>query len=69
MEQIVVLCALFGAILNARKRIEGFYVWLVTDMLGALFLVKQGLYYMAGMYVLFAASCIYGIVHWRKDVP
>lgn len=68
MEQIIVLFALLGAILNARKRVEGFYVWLATDLIGATFLYKQGLYYLACMYLLFAVSCIYGIWHWRKDV-
>lgn len=68
MEQVIVLFALLGAVLNAHKRIEGFYVWLATDMLAALFLFTQELYYMSTMYLLFSASCVYGIWHWKKDV-
>ena len=58
--------SLVGAWLNARKRIEGFYVWGVTNIVWILYFVMQEQWALACLFAAYLAICVHGIVVWRR---
>jgi nicotinamide riboside transporter PnuC len=64
MEGVVVVLALIGAYMNARAIRSGFYVWFLANLLGSIFFISQGLYGMAGLYLVFGVFNIYGLAVW-----
>ena len=55
-----------GAILNAKKRIEGFYVWLFSNTCWFIYNITIREYAQASVYVALSVVTIYGICQWRK---
>jgi len=55
-----------GVILNARQRIECFYIWLVTNAAWFVVDMKAGLYGQAAMFALYFFITIYAIVTWKR---
>jgi len=66
IEEITVGLALVGSILNANKRVEGFYFWLCANGLGIYLFIGSKLYYIAGLYFVYSIIALYGIWRWGK---
>jgi nicotinamide riboside transporter PnuC len=58
-----------GAELNARMRISGFCVWLVSNVALALLNALTGQWLLVLLYVLFSRVAISGICRWARDRP
>ena len=61
--------ALIGAVLNARARVEGFYVWIVADALWIWWALGVEGYGLAALMLVYIAICIGGIRQWRRAGP
>jgi len=62
------LASIFGGVINARGRIEGFYVWLLTSgAWGALCILDQSMLGQLPMWLAYLAISAYGIKMWKKD--
>lgn len=55
-----------GAILNARKKISGFYIWCVGNIGWVVYDVLIEEYAQATLFLFFTFINIYGIIKWRK---
>jgi nicotinamide mononucleotide transporter len=60
-------------VLMARKRLENWWVWIVANLLSIGLLITKHLYITAGLYAVFLAICVLGLVEWtrswRKESP
>ncbi len=65
LQAIGVAASYVGAELNARMRIEGFYVWLVANAVLLVVHVSSGLWELALLDVLYFRINLVGIRHWR----
>lgn len=41
-------------------------LWIVADIFTAWMCARQGMYWMTGLYAVYAASAIYGWYHWKR---
>ena len=74
LEVLSVLTGIGGAILNAKLKVSGFYLWLVSNVILFVLSVSHGLYGIALLQTFYAGTCIYGICQWNnaaevKDAP
>jgi len=60
------LCSLTGAILNARHRIEGFYVWTLGNIFWISLAIMKEMYGLLFMTLVFTVINFIGIYSWRK---
>jgi len=58
--------SIIGAILNARKRVEGFYIWVVGNMCWVVYDAIIGEYAQSFLFLFFTGISVYGILQWRK---
>jgi len=58
--------SVLAQILLMRKKLENWYLWIAVDILSVgIYLYKQ-VYLTAGLYVIFLALAIGGLLEWRK---
>lgn len=63
---LTTILAVYGVILNNRKRIGCFYVWLISNLISAGIHLNTATYSLVVRDVIFMALAIEGIVLWRK---
>jgi len=66
LEWIATGLGILGAIINATKRIEGFYIWIIANTLWIYIGFKTKLYGMAILFFVYLLIVIYGIITWKK---
>jgi len=49
-----------------RSYLPQWLLWVVADVLSTLLCLQTGQYLMAGMYLAYCLSAVYGYVHWKK---
>ncbi|MDO4200451.1 MAG: nicotinamide mononucleotide transporter [Clostridia bacterium] len=59
--------SLSGTILNVRKNVLCFYIWLIGDILWCTFDFTQGMYGRSLLDFIQIILAICGIVSWKKD--
>jgi nicotinamide riboside transporter PnuC len=64
---IVTITAIIGVIYNIKKRVEGFYLWTLTNTAWVYLDAKAGLYSQAFLFIVYTGLSIYGILVWRKE--
>ena len=50
----------------AQSYLRQWMLWVVADLLSTYLCIKTGQYWMAGMYLVYTASAVYGYFHWKK---
>lgn len=58
--------AIVGSILNSCKRIEGFFLWLISNSLYVYINIKLGVIAQAILFAFNILICIMGVVQWKK---
>ena len=58
--------SIFAQILQTRKRLENWYIWIVVDAVYILIYVSKDLYLSAILYAVFLALAIQGIIEWKR---
>ncbi len=58
--------SIVGMWMLARKYIEQWIVWFVTDILSAALYLYMGLYFTAALYALYAVIAIFGYLKWKR---
>ena len=66
LEVLSVLTGIGGAILNAKLKVSGFYLWLISNVILFVLSVSHGLYGIAILQTFYAGTCIYGICQWKN---
>lgn len=69
LQGVAVSTAYYGAKLNARIRISGFYLWIVSNVALVALNAIMGLWLMALLYLLFLRLNVIGIIHWSEQHP
>lgn len=66
--QIAILfTGIAGAFLNARHRVEGFYLWILCNSLLIASSIKTAQFGITALYLTYTGLCVYGIVRWRQQ--
>lgn len=50
-----------------QSYLQEWLLWIVADTLTAVLCLQTGQYWMAGLYVIYIFSAIYGYHHWKKN--
>jgi nicotinamide riboside transporter PnuC len=66
LQIIIVIVALLGAWLNARKNVYGFCLWLISNGYWGIHNIIIGEYAQAILYFIFLGIAIYGIYEWQR---
>ena len=70
IEQIVcwalTALSIIGVVLNAQRKIEGFYFWLFANAGWVVIDFQNGIYAQAGLFLFYFGTCWYGIITWRR---
>ena len=64
---IITSVSVLGAVLNARKDIKGFYIWLGANTGWIAYNIVIGEYALAVLFVVYNVICVYGIRQWRRS--
>jgi nicotinamide mononucleotide transporter len=54
-------------VLMARKRLENWWIWIVANLVSIGLLIYKHLFITAGLYAVFLAICIAGLVEWTRS--
>jgi nicotinamide mononucleotide transporter len=57
-----------GTFLEAKKKIENWYIFLVADGVGAWLFYQKGLMLTSILFTIFCFICIYGIIQWHRKI-
>jgi nicotinamide riboside transporter PnuC len=63
---VMAASCVIGAVLNAKKSIVGFYIWLPTNILWVLVSLRAAQYAQAALFSVYVVISIIGIINWRK---
>jgi nicotinamide riboside transporter PnuC len=63
---IITGASLIGTVLNARKNIKCFYIWLGSNSAWAIYDFTIGEYSQAALFAIYVGLAIYGIREWKK---
>ena len=50
-----------------RCYLEQWGLWIVADLMSTALCIFSGMYWMAALYFVYAASAVYGLYHWKKE--
>lgn len=64
VEYLAMALGIGGAILNACLMVEGFYLWVVGNILWIYLGVKGRMWGMVGMFAVYTCLSIWGIIYW-----
>jgi nicotinamide riboside transporter PnuC len=64
---VLTLLALVGVVLNIKKNIWCFYIWLVTNASWAFVDFYKGIPAQGVLFTIYTLLAVYGIVEWRKE--
>ncbi len=59
--------AMYGSWLNAKRKVSGFYFWIVSNCGWFTINIMEGIWAGAVLFAFFNVMCIYGIRRWRKE--
>ena len=62
---IIAILSIAGNFLNVKKRVEGFYLWGITNLAWVAIDIKAGLYAQAALFLVYTGLAIWGIWKWR----
>ena len=63
---VLTISALVGVILNIKKNVLCFYIWLVTNISWAIVDFYKGIPAQGILFTIYAGLAVYGIIEWRK---
>jgi nicotinamide riboside transporter PnuC len=64
---IITSVSLLGAVLNAKKSIVGFYIWIPANLAWVGYDIYIGQYAQAVLFIVYTAISTWGIYQWRKQ--
>jgi nicotinamide mononucleotide transporter len=66
IDSMLASLSIFAQILQTRKRLENWYLWILVDTVYILIYVSKELYLSALLYAVFLALAMQGVIEWRK---
>jgi nicotinamide mononucleotide transporter len=68
LDAVTTALSVTAQFMQSRKWIETWHVWILADIIYIGLYVMKHLYLTAGLYAIFIALCIAGLVEWRKSL-
>ena len=68
VDGFILVASLVAQWLTAQKRLESWWVWILVDIVAIPLYASRGLYFFAGLYVVFLVLCIHGYREWRRSI-
>lgn len=65
-DAFVMTSSILAIMLQARKQIENWFMWIIVDIVSVVLYLVKGIYFLAAEYVVFLGICVYGWYQWRK---
>jgi nicotinamide mononucleotide transporter len=62
----IAMLSVAGQILMTQRFIENWHYWIVVNVISVPLYWSKGLYLTAGLYVIFLALAVAGLIEWRK---
>jgi nicotinamide riboside transporter PnuC len=62
----ITLVSVLGAVLNAKKSIVGFYIWVPANIAWVIYNTYNHQYAQAVLFVVYTVITVWGIIQWRK---
>ena len=66
MDAVIAVMSMLATWWVARKYIENWYLWIITDALSVFMYASQALYATALLYLVYTVAAFAGYMHWRK---
>jgi nicotinamide mononucleotide transporter len=66
IDSMLASLSIFAQILQTRKILENWYLWILVDTVYILIYVSKELYLSALLYAVFLALAMQGVIEWRK---
>ena len=63
---IITAISIIGVILNAQKKIGGFYFWMVANFAWVVIDLYTGIFAQAGLFAFYFVMCFYGVHAWKE---
>ncbi len=63
----IAIASVAAQLLQARRRIESWWVWIAVDVASVQLYVAKGLWFTAGVYGVLLALAVYGLVDWQRS--
>ncbi|REE01614.1 nicotinamide riboside transporter PnuC [Marinoscillum furvescens] len=68
LDAITTATAITGMWLMAKKKLENWVYWIITDLIATPLYFYKGLYFFSFQFLVFTALAIWGYVSWRKSL-
>jgi nicotinamide mononucleotide transporter len=69
LDAVTTALSVTAQFMQSRKWVETWHVWILADIIYIGLYVMKHLYLTAGLYAIFIAMCVAGLVEWQKSVP
>ena len=67
-DSLVMVLSIAATVLLAKKKIENWYLWILTDAACVVLYYKKGVYFLSLEYLIFLGLASYGLYHWKKQL-
>jgi nicotinamide mononucleotide transporter len=67
VDAITTILSFSAQLLLTFKKKENWIIWILIDVVGIWLYTVKGLYFTTGLYVIYLANAVYGLVIWEKD--
>jgi nicotinamide mononucleotide transporter len=68
LDAVTTALSVTAQFMQSRKWIETWHVWILADIIYIGLYVMKHLYLTAGLYAIFIAMCVAGLVEWQKSL-
>jgi nicotinamide mononucleotide transporter len=67
VDAITTILSFSAQLLLTFKKKETWIIWIVIDIVGLWLYTVKGLYFTTGLYFVYLANAVYGLIQWEKD--
>lgn len=68
VDATIAMLSVGAQVLLALRKIENWYVWIVVDLIAIPLFAAKGLYAASGLYVVYLALSIWGLMDWQRSL-
>lgn len=65
----IAMASVAAQVLMARRKLENWLLWIAVDVASVPLYLAKGLHLFAGLYVIYLALAIWGLIDWRRAAP
>ena len=66
LDGVAVTLSIIGTWWLAQSYLQQWMIWIVADILSTVLCAATGQYWMAGLYLVYIGSAVYGYFHWKR---